>query len=370
VIAGQTLASYVTGVLSTTSYYSVEVTDSSPGSPAGLSTVCASIKVAVGNGPEGIASNPVTGFVYVADPLTNHISVINSISDTVVTNITVGTQPWGIAVDTTNNLIYVTNYGSGTVSIIDGNTNALCVSPRCAANTIVVDHNPEGIAINLKLGEVYVANSGSNDISVINVSTDAVIAKVAVGNSPMNVAVGPSTSTPPYTVFVTNYGSNTVTVISLTSPFKSYPVTTIPVGSNPWGVAVNQLTDVVYVTNAGSGTVTVVNGSTFVTMTTISLGTGITPAGIAVDAATATAYVADANTNAITAINLVTNTLITSTSPSIPIPVGSGPWGISVLLYPVNTSYPNLGFVTNAGTNTVSVINLADNELIDTITVS
>jgi YVTN family beta-propeller protein len=238
------------------------------------------------------------------------------------------------------------------------------------ANTIVVDHNPEGIAINLKLGEVYVANSGSNDVSVINTTTDAVMATVAVGNSPMNVAVGPSTSTPPYTVFVTNYGSNTMTVISLTSPFKSYPVTTIPVGSNPWGVAVDLLTNMVYVTNAGSGTVTVVNGSTFTTITTISLGTGITPAGIAIDAASATAYVAGANTNAITAINLVTNTPIASTTPKIPIPVGSGPWGISVLINPSNTAYPNLGFVTNAGTNIVSVIDLATNELIETITVS
>ncbi len=366
-ISGQTASVYKPGVLSTTSVYSVELIDSSPGTPSSISSACASVTVTVGHGPEGVASNPVTGVVYVADPLSNHISVINSTSNTVVTNVTVGTLPWGIAVDYANNVIYVTNYGSGTVTVINGATNTVTA-------TILVGTNPEGIALNRALGQAYVANSGSNTVSVIDTTTDSVTATVAVGSSPQSVAVGPSASsppyTPPYTVFVTDYGSNTVSVISVDSPSLSYAVTTVTVGNNPWGVTINQSTDLVYVTNSGPGTVSVLNGSTYTTVATISLGAGLTPEGISIDAATSTAYVANAATNTVSAIDLLTDTPITSAAPPIPIPAGSGPWSIAVLLNTGNAAYPNLGYVTNSLTNTVTVIDLATNQVITTITVS
>jgi len=374
-IAGQTLATYKTGVLSTTSVYSVEVTDSSTGTPSSISSTCTSVTVTVGHGPEGLASDPVTGTVYVVDPLSNHVSVIDSDSNTVVTNVTVGTLPWGIAVDTVNNLIYVTDYGSGTVSVVDGLTNALCVSPRCAANTIIVGSAPKGIGFNGALHEVYVANSGSNTVSVINTTSDSVIYTVPVGNSPQSIAVGPSPSAPPYNsiydVFVTNYGSNTISVIALASPPMSYQVTTVTVGNNPWGVTVNPSTDLVYVTNSGSGTVSVLNGTTYATVATITLGAGSTPEGIAVVAAgtltptsPAYAYVANAATNTVSVINLATYAV----TPVIP--VGGGPFGVTTLISPVDLTYPYLAYVSNTSSNLVSVINLATNQVLATIIVS
>jgi YVTN family beta-propeller protein len=289
--------------------------------------------------------------VYVADPGSNQISVIDSYSNTVVTTINVGTLPWGIAVNSASNIIYVTNYGSNTVTVIDGYTNAVTA-------TIGVGTQPEGIALSPSLDEAYVANSGSNTVSVIDTTTDAVIATVAVGNVPQSIAVGPT----PYTVFVTDYGSNTISVISVAAPYPSFSVTIVTVGGNPWGVAVSQLNDDVYVTNSGSGTVSVLNSLTYATVATITVGG--TPQGIEIDGATATAYVADGATNTVLAINTATNTLITSTSPPIPIPVGSDPWGISILLNPGNVLYPNLGYVTNSGSNVVTVINFASNNVL------
>ena len=375
-ISGQTAATYMPGVLAVTSTFSVEVIDSSTGSPANLGTACATVQVPVGSGPEGIASDPLTGMVYVVDPQSNHISVINSYTEAVVATIPVGTLPWGVTVDDTNNLVYVTNYGSGTVSIIDGITDTACAPPRCAFSTVTVGQSPEGIGLNVLLNQAYVANSAANTVSVINTTSDKVIATVAVGSDPRDVAVGapPPRSppgTPPKAVFVTDYGSNTVSVISLVTPYTSYPVTTVTVGSNPWGVAANPFTNLVYVASAGPpGTVTVINGSTFTTLGTISLGSAVTPGDIAVDSATATLYITDTSTNTVSAVNLITNTVITSTSPQIPIPAGNGPWGITVLLNPGNPAYTNLGFVTNSLTDTVSVINLATNQFIASIIVS
>ncbi len=348
-LSGQTSPSYNTGVLSVTSTYSVKVTDSSVGTPSSFSIACATVTVIVGNGPEGIASDPIAGMVYVADPASNHISVIDSSNNTVVATVAVGTLPWGVAVDSVSatHLIYVSNYVSGTVSVIAGNNNTVI-------RTIAVGTHPTGIAVNPSNNRLYVANSGSNTVTVISTLTNAVIKTIVVGTIPQGVAIGPG---PFYTVFVTNYGSNTISIID-----SSYLVTTAPVGSNPWGVAVNPSTNRVFVTNSGSGTVSVINGSTFALVTTVVVGG--TPEGIAINSGTSRAYVANAATNSLAEINTSTNTVITSGSPQIPIPTGPRPWGVALI------PGSNRGYVTNAGSNTISVINLLTNEVIATIIVA
>ena len=352
-VSGQTSSTYMTGALTTTSAYSVRVTDNSTGTPA--ASACASVTVTVGNGPEGVAGDPETGMVYVADPFSNQVSVIYSFSNAVIATIPVGSQPWGIAVDSADNIIYVTNSGSNTVSVINGGTDAV-------TRTIAVGTKPEGIAFNSALDEVYVADSGSNTVSVIDTMTGVVTATLSVGSAPQSVAVGPT----PYTVFVTDYGFDTVSVITITlNPAPSFGFTTVTVGNNPWGVAVSQLTNEVYVTNSGSGTVSVLNGLTLATIATIPVGG--TPQGIDIDGATSTAYVAGFATGTVSAINIATNTLITSAAPLIPIPAGSGPWGVAVLLNPGNVLYPNLGYVTNSLSNTVTIINLAPNKVLATV---
>jgi YVTN family beta-propeller protein len=66
-------------------------------------------------------------------------------------------------------------------------------------------------------------------------------------------------------------------------------ITTISVGAGPLGVAVNQMDDTVYVTNNGSTTVSVINGRTGTVDATITVGNG--PFGVAVDQGDDTVYV-------------------------------------------------------------------------------
>jgi YVTN family beta-propeller protein len=56
-------------------------------------------------------------------------------------------------------------------------------------------------------------------------------------------------------VYVADFSSNTVSVIN---PATNAVTATIPVGSEPVGVAVNQLTGKIYVTNTLSNTVSVI----------------------------------------------------------------------------------------------------------------
>ena len=64
---------------------------------------------------------------------------------------------------------------------------------------------------------------------------------------------------------------------------------TVPVGSDPYGVAVDPAAHTVYVTNDGDGTVSVIDAATRAVTATIPVGNG--PDGVAVDPATHAAYV-------------------------------------------------------------------------------
>jgi YVTN family beta-propeller protein len=66
---------------------------------------------------------------------------------------------------------------------------------------------------------------------------------------------------------------------------------TIPVGSVPDGVAVDEKTNTIYVANSNSNTVSVLSGRTNTVTSTIPVGGGLF--GVAVDPKTNTAYVAN-----------------------------------------------------------------------------
>jgi YVTN family beta-propeller protein len=160
---------------------------------------------------------------------------------------------------------------------------------------------------------------------------------VSVGSAPFAVAVNPVTNQ----IYVANDNSNTVTVIN----GATNATTTVSAGSAPSAVAANPVTNQIYVTNAASNTVTVINGATNAT-TTVSVGT--VPQAVAVNAVTNQIYVANYGSNTVTVIDGATNATTT-------VSVGSGPFAVAV--NPVT----NQIYVANLDSNTVTVINGATN---------
>ncbi len=70
--------------------------------------------------------------------------------------------------------------------------------------------NGGGVAVNPG-GNVYVTNQGSNTVSVIDPATNTVTGSpITVGASPLGVAVNPVTGE----VYVTNFAGDTVSVTS------------------------------------------------------------------------------------------------------------------------------------------------------------
>ena len=174
--------------------------------------------------------------------------------------------------------------------------------------------------------------------SVAAATTLAVITTITVGSNPDGVAVNDADDT----VYVTNFGSGNVSVINGRTGTVAG---TITVGSGPIGVAVDQGDDTVYVANFSDDTVSVINGRTGTVDDTITVGDS--PRGVAVDQGDDTVYVTNQVSNTVSVINGRTRTVAGT------ITVGSSPNGVAV-----DDSGTNAGlvYVANQGGNTVSVI--------------
>lgn len=200
----------------------------------------------------------------------------------------------------------------------------------------------------------YVANYGTvlspgNTVSIINTLTNTVTGSIPVGNNPFGVAVSPDGTR----VYVTNYSpaSNSVSVINTAS---NTVTGTIAVGSQPMGVAVSPDGTRVYVANQISNTVSVINTATNAVVATIPVS--LQPQGITVSPDGTRVYVANVNSNNISVINTATNAVLST---------------IAVGVQPITVAISADGsrlYVPNYGTNNVSVINTATNAVIATVT--
>jgi YVTN family beta-propeller protein len=122
------------------------------------------------------------------------------------------------------------------------------------ATTITVGTEPVGVAFDSNKDEVFVANFGSNRVSVISDATNKVTATITVGTQPDWVGFDSHLNE----VFVANWGAgNTVSVIS---DATNKVTATITVGSGPDGVGFDSHLNEVFVANTGSNTVSVLPG--------------------------------------------------------------------------------------------------------------
>ena len=128
----------------------------------------------VGNGPSAIAVG--TGAAWVTDDQDNTVSRIDRTG--VVNVIAVGQSPRDVAVGAGG--VWVANAGDGTVTRLDPDGRV--------RTTIRSGDAPRGITVGRDA--VWVANSGSGTVSRIDPRSDRVVATVAVGQSPQDVAVG------------------------------------------------------------------------------------------------------------------------------------------------------------------------------------
>jgi YVTN family beta-propeller protein len=164
--------------------------------------------------------------------------------------------------------------------------------------------------------------------------------------------------------YVANNGNGRLITIETTS--KQTETTTV--GSGPSGVAVSPDGTRTYVTNNGANTVSVIETGIIVAgefeyvdppavVATIALGSGTKPLGVAVSPDGTRAYVTNNGTNSVSVINTATN-VVTGT-----FGVGTAPSGIAFAPSGARV------YVANNGANSVSVIETTGNTVIATVAV-
>jgi len=84
--------------------------------------------IGVGSGPDGVAVDPSTGNVYVANYFDNTVSVIDEATNAVTTTIGVGTWPEAVGVDPSTHIAYVVNSGGG-ANTADGSVSMITYNP-------------------------------------------------------------------------------------------------------------------------------------------------------------------------------------------------------------------------------------------------
>lgn len=270
--------------------------------------------------PYAIAVNPQTDMIYIANIGLNTVSVVNGLTNTIITTIKVGALPHALAVNSITNTIYVAG-DSGAVSVINGATNtvtttinvkangdfvAMAVNPNTntiyvvdyynesvdvingftntvtAAISLPLNYSPAGIALDANTNMIYVSAVYLNwEIFVINGATNSVTKTIVGDFSANGIAVNPNTNT----IYIVG-GVALWTIDGATDAITKSVSISPP---NPYTLAANPNTNRIYVDNYYGNALDVIDGYSDTLIATIAVGDE--PLGIAVNPSTDTIYV-------------------------------------------------------------------------------
>jgi len=147
----------------------------------------------------------------------------------------------------------------------------------------------------------YIPFLEGNSVIVIDLATNKLLPSIPVGTGPRGVAVNAAGTR----VYVTNYSSDTVSVIDGTT--QTVIGSPIPVGDGPDGIALSPSGSIVYIANQESETISVINA---VTNTVIDTITGIPCTSLAMDPSGSRLYVASDWDQDLRVINTATRTVM------------------------------------------------------------
>jgi YVTN family beta-propeller protein len=143
--------------------------------------------VDVGSFPQGISVDPSNGYVFVTDSgdpgngYGANLSVISTATNRVVATLSVGMRPMGVAFDNLDDSIYVANFVSNNLSVISAQTLQVVKSIRLPSFS-----SPEGLTLDPRDGLLWVYDTPicmpvtfcTNSISSVNSSTSNIASEV------------------------------------------------------------------------------------------------------------------------------------------------------------------------------------------------
>lgn len=290
------------------------------------------------------------GRVYVASSGSDTVSILDAGPEPAVVNTLTGfSRPWGVAASPDGSRVYVTNSGGDSVTVIDGTTGEVLV-PAVGVGT-----EPRGVAV-APDGTVYVANYGSNSVSVLDPEREYAAIHVSVGAGPEGVAVGADG-----TAYVTNSQEIGLAVIRPAGALRPRIVTRLPLdGLEPRGIAASSDGRSLYVAaNDGVSTLYALEipGARLLRKLPLGDEDAVTsPPGVAASPDGRHVYVADLAGGAVSVVDVETLSEVAR------VPMAS-PFGLAVR--PDSRRI----YVTESAGQTVSILDAETREIVGTVEV-
>ncbi len=214
--------------------------------------IVTTMSVAVAN-PSALAVNRDCSTAFLADASVNKVFVISLPSGAVRAEIAVGTRPVALARAAHNADLYVVNADDGSVSVINTQTNTLKATVKVGAQPSAIGLYSSGAH-----NRAFVTNKGSNTISIIDINDDPanenryrVIATVQTGPQPSAIATTVGSWLGDMYAYFINQGDNTISRVMITPPHLVDSA--VPAGGKPAAIFLDSVRFCAYTINTADG---------------------------------------------------------------------------------------------------------------------
>jgi PQQ-dependent catabolism-associated beta-propeller protein len=286
--------------------------------------------------------------VFVSNERSGTITVIDGQTDQVLQTISVGARPRGIQTSPDGRTLYVAL--SDNSSRVQGSGDAVAaidISTRRVVARFEAGSDPEQFAVSPDGRRLIAANEDAGTASLTDIARHAVVATFAVGIEPEGVAISPDGRW----AYVTAETSNTVTVVDVR---RSEVVSSFMVDPRPRAAAFSPGGSTAYVTTEIGGSVAVVDALRHRVRKVVPLPGGAKPVGVVVSPDGKRVYIAGGQGNRV--IVLTRSGEIAGS-----VPVGKRPWNLAL------TADGRKLYTANGASNDVSVIDTESLKVIRTI---
>jgi len=303
--------------------------------------------------------------VYVTNEKSGDLTIIDSVTNDVVSTVKLGKRPRGIHVSPDKKTIYVALSGSpiagpgvdeSKLPPPDKTADGIGVFDIKEGKLLKVIHggsDPEEFDLSADGSLLYTSNEDTAEASIIDIAAGNVVASIKVGEEPEGVKTSPDGKL----VYVTSENDGAIFVIDTASRkvLKSFKV-----GARPRSVAFFPENMKAYVTRENDGMLTIIDTVKHMKTGEIKIGDSkadppIKPMKVISSGDTKTAYVSTGRGKKVFTVDTATDKVTDSFE------VGQRPWGIGL------SPDGKLLYTANGPSNDVSVVDLATKMVIKKI---
>ncbi len=296
--------------------------------------------------PNGLAVDPITHRLYITSRDNDRLLMLEGFKYSVLGQFGLGDSPWGVAVDSTNKLVYAATFGGGALRVLTADTLA-----PLQLVTFGADAQLTNVATSIDGALALTVSHSNNLLYVVHGPTGTIRATQPTGGSgAWGVAYDPVLNR----AYISHRNGGLVTTMDGNAGWTQIPGQTLQAcgpGGQAYGLATNVIKRRLYIACAPAGNVNAVkvysmaeSGLSFQASVMVGSGGDDGGGGIAVNSQTGNVFFTNSTSNSVSVINGTNNQVVAT------LPTGSTPFGAAV--DPVTGKV----FVGNKSSNNLTVL--------------